>query len=91
MQFVDGVLDFIQLTVRPIETFKGCSVRPVLGDVGTGQVEELYEEFAGEERQAAALRETDLGHFARDDDLVGPVGSGADNGDRLGRRLRHTG
>ena len=51
----------------------------------TGDVEELHEELAGEERQAAALRETDLRHLARDDDLVGPVGGGADDGGRPGR------
>ena len=83
MQLVDGVLNLGELTLAPVEAGQRRPVRAVLGHIRARDVEELHEELAGEERQAAALRETDLRHLARDDDLVGPVGGGADDGGRL--------
>ena len=91
MQLVDGLLDLGQLALAPVEAGQRRAVRPVLGHAGAGRVEQLDEQLGGQQAEAAALRESDLGYLARDDHLVGPVGGRADDAQRLGRWLRHGG
>ena len=89
MQLVDRLLKLLELAVRPVEAAHGRPVSPLLGHVCAGEIEKLHEELAGEQAEAATLGKADLGHFARDDYLVGPVGGGADDAQRPGRFLRH--
>ena len=90
MQLVDRLLKLLELAVRPVEAAHGCPVSPLLGHVRARDVEELHEQLAGEQAEAATLGKADLGHFARDDQLVGPVGGGANDAQRFGAGLGHT-